>query len=84
GQISAGDSRLLSIYSSNTSSLAGAINLWGNVDRPTVLEFKDATGYHFYSQRNVNGSISFNFNGAAEVRGTISAHGEIVSRAANG
>lgn len=84
GQISAGDSRLLSIYSSNTSSLAGAINLWGNADRPTVLEFKDATGYHFYSQRNVNGSISFNFNGAAEVRGTISAHGEIVSRAANG
>ena len=84
GYLRAGNTRKLEVSSSNTSTLDGIINLWGNADRPTVLEFKDATGYHFYSQRNVNGSISFNFNGAAEVRGAISAHGEIVSRAANG
>ncbi|MEB6523831.1 phage tail protein [Enterobacter hormaechei] len=84
GYVRAGNTRKLEVSSSNTSTLDGIINLWGNADRPTVLEFKDATGYHFYSQRNVNGSISFNFNGAAEVRGAISAHGEIVSRAANG
>lgn len=69
GYVRAGNTRKLEISSSNTSTLDGIINLWGNVDRPTVLEFKDATGYHFYSQRNVNGSISFNLNGAAEVRG---------------
>ncbi|WP_053058874.1 phage tail protein [Enterobacter ludwigii] len=79
-----GDSKKLDIFSSNTSSLGGAINLWGNVDRPTVLEFKDGTGYHFYSQRNVNGSVSFSFNGAANFVGGITSSGEIISRAANG
>lgn len=79
-----GDSKKLDIISSNTSSLSGAINLWGNVDRPTVLEFKDATGYHFYSQRNKDGSISFSFNGAANFTRGVTSSGEIISRAANG
>ncbi|MFB4500151.1 phage tail protein [Enterobacter hormaechei subsp. steigerwaltii] len=74
GQIAVGDSRKLAVYSLNTSSLAGAVTLWGNVDRPTVLEFKDANGYHFYSQRNVNGSVSFSFNGAANFVGELSAY----------
>lgn len=79
-----GRSRIMEISSSNTSTLNGLINLWGNVDRPTVMEFKDATGYHFYSQRNKDGSVSFNFNGAAGFGGGITSGGEIISRAANG
>ncbi|WP_434369912.1 tail fiber protein [Enterobacter hormaechei subsp. xiangfangensis] len=74
GQIAVGDSRKLAVYSLNTSSLAGAVTLWGNADRPTVLEFKDANGYHFYSQRNVNGSLSFSFNGVANFVGELSAY----------
>lgn len=58
-----GGSKKLDILSSNTSSLGGAINLWGNVDRPTVLEFKDSTGYHFYSQRNKDNSITLQVSG---------------------
>ncbi|ELY2674485.1 hypothetical protein ACOILA_002444 [Cronobacter sakazakii] len=79
-----GRSRIMEISSSNTSTLNGLINLWGNVDRPTVMEFKDATGYHFYSQRNKDGSVSFKFNGAAGFGAGITSGGEIISRAANG
>lgn len=84
GYVRAGNSRILELSSSNTSSLNGVINLWGNTDRPTVLEFKDATGYHFYSQRNKNGSVSLSFNGAANFGGGITSSGEIISKAANG
>ena len=84
GYVRAGNSRILELSSSNTSSLNGVINLWGNTDRPTVLEFKDANGYHFYSQRNKNGSVSLSFNGVANFGGGITSSGEIISKAANG
>ena len=63
GAVRVGNERTLDVSSSNSSSLAGGILLWGNVDRPTVLEFKDSTGYHFYSQRNKDGSIAMQVNG---------------------
>ncbi|MEH5619578.1 phage tail protein [Enterobacter cloacae] len=84
GLIRVGNTRKLEVSSSNTSTLDGIFNLWGNVDRPTVLEFKDSTGYHFYSQRNKDGSVGFNFNGAATFGGGVTASGEIISRYANG
>lgn len=84
GYVNAGNNRTLELSSSNTSSLNGIINLWGNIDRPTVLEFKDATGYHFYSQRNKDSSVSFSFNGATNFVGGITSSGEIISKAANG
>lgn len=84
GMLRVGNARKLEISSSNTSTLDGIFNLWGNVDRPTVLEFKDSTGYHFYSQRNKDGAVGFNFNGTATFGGGVIASGEIISRYANG
>ncbi|MGV0312598.1 phage tail fiber protein [Enterobacter cloacae] len=75
---------MMEVSSSNTSSLNGLINLWGAADRPTVIEFKDSNGYHFYSQRNTDGSVSFNFNGEANFGGGITSSSEIISRYANG
>ncbi|MGN5575894.1 hypothetical protein VF709_24545, partial [Enterobacter sp. Lyrl_3] len=59
GAVSLGTTKKLTIDSQNTSTLGARLHLWGNVDRPTVLEFGDDTSYHFYSQRNKDGSISF-------------------------
>lgn len=84
GSVRVGKERMMEVSSSNTSSLNGLINLWGAADRPTVIEFKDSNGYHFYSQRNTDGSVSFNFNGAANFGGGITSSSEIISRYANG
>lgn len=84
GTFGVGNGRKFEIISQNSSTLNGSLLLWGNADRPTVLEFKDATGYHFYSQRNKDGSVGFSFNGAASFTGGVTSSGEIISRAANG
>ncbi|EPK6614882.1 phage tail fiber protein [Enterobacter cloacae] len=84
GSVRVGKERMMEVSSSNTSSLNGLINLWGAADRPTVIEFKDSNGYHFYSQRNTDGSVSFNFNGEANFGGGITSSSEIISRYANG
>lgn len=63
GTFGVGNGRKFEISSQNSSTLNTAMTLWGNADRPTVLEFKDSTSYHFYSQRNKDGSISFQVNG---------------------
>ncbi len=63
GALTVGNGRKFEINSQNTSTLNTALTLWGNADRPTVLEFKDATSYHFYSQRNKDGSITLQVNG---------------------
>ena len=59
GAVSLGTTKKLTIDSNGTSTLGARLHLWGNVDRPTVIEFGDDTSYHFYSQRNKDGSISF-------------------------
>ena len=84
GTLSVGNGRKFEISSQNSSTANGSLLLWGNADRPTVLEFKDATGYHFYSQRNKDGSVSFSFNGVSSFAGGVTSSGEYVSRSANG
>lgn len=59
GAISVGAAKKFSINPQNNATLDAHLNHWGNADRPTVLEFGDATSYHFYSQRNKDGSIIF-------------------------
>ena len=49
--------------SSNTSTKEAAFNLWGNSSRPVVAELGDDAGWHFYSQRNTDNSITFAVNG---------------------
>ncbi|WNI52972.1 phage tail protein [Enterobacter ludwigii] len=84
GTLSVGNGRKFEISSQNSSTSNGALLLWGNADRPTVFEFKDTTGYHYYSQRNKDGSVSFSFNGVSSFAGGVTSSGEFISRSANG
>ncbi|EII4254485.1 hypothetical protein LHL99_000332 [Salmonella enterica] len=61
--VRAGDSRKIAIQSENNSALNATFNLWGNANRPTVIELSDDQGWHLYSQRNPDGSILFTVNG---------------------
>ncbi|ELH8383039.1 prophage tail fiber N-terminal domain-containing protein [Salmonella enterica subsp. enterica] len=63
GDVLAGDGRKLSLTSDNNSSLNARLNLWGDANRPTVIELDDDQGWHLYSQRNPDGSIQFVVNG---------------------
>ncbi|BHD73890.1 prophage tail fiber N-terminal domain-containing protein [Salmonella enterica] len=63
GDVLAGDGRKLSLTSDNNSSLNARFNLWGDANRPTVIELDDDQGWHLYSQRNPDGSIQFVVNG---------------------
>ncbi|EOE5916085.1 phage tail protein [Salmonella enterica subsp. enterica serovar Bareilly] len=58
-----GGSKKLAIQSDNNSALNATFNLWGNANRPTVVELDDDQGWHLYSQRNPDGSILFTVNG---------------------
>ncbi|EHR9157217.1 phage tail protein [Escherichia coli] len=53
----------ITINSEGTSSQNASLHLWGNAERPTVFECGDDTSYHWYSQRNKDGSVVFNVNG---------------------
>ncbi|EDB0475727.1 hypothetical protein F9H26_21175 [Salmonella enterica subsp. enterica serovar Typhimurium] len=66
GDVLAGDGRKLSLTSDNNSSLNARFNLWGDANRPTVIELDDDQGWQYYSQRNTDGSISFRVNGQME------------------
>ncbi|ECD9351136.1 phage tail protein, partial [Salmonella enterica subsp. houtenae] len=57
--VRAGSSKMLSVRSDNNSALSAHFNLWGGGNRPTVIELDDEQGWHLYSQRNADGSISF-------------------------
>ncbi|EGI6181948.1 phage tail protein, partial [Salmonella enterica subsp. houtenae serovar 51:z4,z23:-] len=61
--VRAGSSKMLSVRSDNNSALSAHFNLWGGGNRPTVIELDDEQGWHLYSQRNADGSISFTVNG---------------------
>ncbi|WZX60585.1 hypothetical protein AAFR86_12615 [Salmonella enterica subsp. diarizonae serovar 58:r:z53] len=58
-----GGSKKLAIQSDNNSALNATFNLWGDANRPTVIELDDDQGRHLYSQRNPDGSILFTVNG---------------------
>ncbi len=66
GAIRAGNAKKLSLTSNNNSALTATFNLWGDANRPTVIELDDDQGWHLYSQRNTDGSISFRVNGQME------------------
>ncbi|EEJ8361813.1 hypothetical protein GSO32_005005, partial [Salmonella enterica] len=63
GGIRAGDGKRLSLTSNNNSTMTATFNLWGDANRPTVIELDDDQGWHLYSQRNPDGSILFVVNG---------------------
>ncbi|EKB5774768.1 phage tail protein, partial [Salmonella enterica subsp. enterica serovar Johannesburg] len=56
GGIRAGDGKRLSLTSNNNSTMTATFNLWGDANRPTVIELDDDQGWHLYSQRNPDGS----------------------------
>ncbi|EEI0562677.1 hypothetical protein GLY44_10095 [Salmonella enterica] len=64
--VRAGLGRKLTVRSDNNSALSAHFNLWGGGERPTVIELDDDQGWHLYSQRNTDGSISFRVNGQME------------------
>ncbi|AYD82835.1 long tail fiber proximal subunit [Escherichia phage T2] len=63
------------------------VRVWGNkysggsdVTRATIIEFSDATGSHFYSQRDTSNNVLFNISGTmqsvnASVRGVLNVTG---------
>ncbi|EKM8667155.1 tail fiber protein, partial [Salmonella enterica] len=59
GAIRAGNAKKLSLTSNNNSTMTATFNLWGDANRPTVIELDDDQGWHLYSQRNPDGSIVF-------------------------
>ncbi|EGB7927089.1 hypothetical protein H8U41_000785 [Salmonella enterica] len=61
--VRAGISKRLSLTSANNSTLAATFNLWGDANRPTVIELDDDQGWHLYSQRSPDGTIRFTVNG---------------------
>ncbi|EDZ4816291.1 hypothetical protein GVP04_20045 [Salmonella enterica] len=63
GAIRAGNGKKLSLTSTNNSTMTATFNLWGDANRPTVIELDDDQGWHLYSQRNPDGSIVFTVNG---------------------
>ncbi|ENT4609253.1 hypothetical protein ACFDWB_002215 [Salmonella enterica] len=63
GAVRAGNAKKLSLTSDNNSTMTATFNLWGDVNRPTVIELDDDQGWHLYSQRNPDGSIVFTVNG---------------------
>ena len=62
-KVRAGSGKKFTVSSSNTSTKEAAFNLWGNSSRPVVAELGDDAGWHFYSQRNTDNSITFAVNG---------------------
>ncbi|EJG4225526.1 phage tail protein [Salmonella enterica] len=63
GAVRAGNAKKLSLTSNNSSTMTATFNLWGDANRPTVIELDDDQGWHLYSQRNPDGSIVFTVNG---------------------
>ncbi|EEL3532163.1 phage tail protein [Salmonella enterica] len=63
GAVRAGNAKKLSLTSNNNSTMTATFNLWGDANRPAVIELDDDQGWHLYSQRNPDGSIVFTVNG---------------------
>ncbi|HGJ4643114.1 TPA: prophage tail fiber N-terminal domain-containing protein [Salmonella enterica subsp. enterica serovar Agona] len=83
GNVLAGDGRKLSLTSDNNSSLNARFNLWGDANRPTVIELDDDQGWQYYSQRNPDGSIRFMVNGEIFTTSSIHAGANTISTDGN-
>ncbi|MHA4828012.1 phage tail-collar fiber domain-containing protein [Enterobacter ludwigii] len=83
GGFYSGSGKKFSFVSASTSDRNATLRLWGNVDRPTVVELGDDTGYHYYSQRNKDGSLLFQMNGAGQFSGYLRSTGEMQTSSAN-
>ncbi|EBX7857850.1 TPA: phage tail protein [Salmonella enterica subsp. enterica serovar Tado] len=83
GGIRAGDGKRLSLTSNNNSTMTATFNLWGDVNRPTVIELDDDQGWQFYSQRNTDGSIRFMVNGEIFTTGSIHVGANTISTDGN-
>lgn len=83
GGFYSGSGKKFSFVSVSTSDRNATLRLWGNVDRPTVVELGDDTGYHYYSQRNKDGTLLFQMNGAGQFSGYLRSTGEMQTSSAN-
>ncbi|EKI4014666.1 phage tail protein [Salmonella enterica] len=83
GSVRAGNGKTLSLKSDNNSTATATFNLWGNADRPTVIELDDDQGWHLYSQRNPDGSIRFMVNGEIFTTSSIHAGANTISTDGN-
>ncbi|HAE6206995.1 TPA_asm: shikimate transporter [Salmonella enterica subsp. diarizonae serovar 50:l,v:z35] len=63
GAIRAGNAKRMTMTSSNNSTQNAQFHLWGDGNRPTVIELGDDQGWHLYSQRNPDGSVLLTVNG---------------------
>ncbi|EMV9928735.1 hypothetical protein WKL75_003527 [Salmonella enterica] len=81
--VRAGGSKKLAVRSDNNSALSAHFNLWGDANRPTVIELDDDQGWHLYSQRNPDGSIRFMVNGDIFTTGSIHAGANTISTDGN-
>ncbi len=61
--IQAGTARKFTLSSANNSTKNAAFYLWGNPSWSVVAELGDDSGWHFFSQRNTDNSITFAVNG---------------------
>lgn len=61
-----GNNKQFSIENLSTASKNGSIIYWGNVDRPSVMEFKFDDVYLFFAQLNNDGSRTMKVNGKVE------------------
>lgn len=60
------NNKQLSIENLSTASKNGTIVHWGNVDRPSVMEFKLDDGYLFFAQLNKDSSRIMQVNGTVK------------------
>lgn len=81
--VRAGFGRKLAVTSNNNSALSAGFNLWGDANRPTVVELDDDQGWHLYSQRNPDGSIRFMVNGEILANGNIHAGANTIATDGN-
>ncbi|HBH7757370.1 TPA: phage tail protein [Escherichia coli] len=61
--LSTGNLRKFTLSCDSSSTKSARFSLWGNSSRPVVAELGDDSGWHFYSQRNTDNSITFAVNG---------------------
>ncbi|EFZ8986731.1 hypothetical protein AB4758_004703 [Salmonella enterica] len=81
--VRAGDGKKLAVSSSNSATLNAGFNLWGDGNRPTVIELGDDQGWHLYSQRNSDGSVAFSAIGDIYAGGSLHAGGNTITTDGN-